>query len=365
MMSKIGRPVVFFYTFLLTFMVLTLTLYTYFFAKNQHQWMLELVNTKMFKLPIIIYIIVIALSVSGIIIGLLYVYNRKTYSKIEEKLQLLAVGNYEQIQQSKKEISNSEESFESVLDDDILKIRDKMMSMSKELQELNSSPELVDGESKEELIKEERQRLARELHDSVSQQLFAATMMLSALNEGVAELDVPEVVEKQIQMITNIINTSQSEMRALLLHLRPINLESKSLRQGIESLLNELQTKNNIELIWDVEDVKLQSSIEDNLFRIVQELLSNTLRHAKANSLEVYLKRLDNTVLLRVVDDGKGFNMEEKKVGSYGLRNIKERASSMGGSCRVVSFIGQGTSIEIKVPVIEESDLHDKNVVSG
>ena len=87
MMSKIGRPVVFFYTFLLTFMVLTLTLYTYFFAKNQHQWMLELVNTKMFKLPIIIYIIVIALSVSGIIIGLLYVYNRKTYSKIEEKLK--------------------------------------------------------------------------------------------------------------------------------------------------------------------------------------------------------------------------------------------------------------------------------------
>ncbi|MEG2708293.1 MAG: sensor histidine kinase, partial [Vagococcus sp.] len=230
---------------------------------------------------------------------------------------------------------------------------------SKELQELNSSPKMVEGESKEELIKEERQRLARELHDSVSQQLFAATMMLSALNEGVSELDVPEVVEKQVQMITNIINTSQSEMRALLLHLRPINLESKTLKQGIEMLLNELQTKINIELIWDVEDVKLPSSVEDNLFRIVQELLSNTLRHAKANSLEVYLKKIDKTVLLRVVDDGKGFNMEDKKVGSYGLNNMKERASGMGGTCRIVSFVGQGTSIEIKVPVIEESEIDD------
>lgn len=359
MMSKIGRPLTFFYTFLMTFMVLILTLYSYFYAKNQHKWMLELVNTRMFRLPIIIYVIVIALAVSGIVMGLLYIYNRKTYSKIEEKMQLLASGNYEHEALKDSLEIDMDESLLSALDTDIITVRDKMISMSKELQELNSQPELVEGESKEELIKEERQRLARELHDSVSQQLFAATMMLSALNEGVSELDVPEVVEKQVQMITNIINTSQSEMRALLLHLRPINLESKSLKQGIEMLLNELQTKINIELIWDVEDIRLPSSIEDNLFRIVQELLSNTLRHAKANSLEVYLKRIDKTVLLKVVDDGKGFDMNEKKVGSYGLNNMKERATSMGGTCRIVSFIGQGTSIEIKVPLIEESEMND------
>ncbi len=359
MMSKIGRPLTFFYTFLMTFMVLTLTLYTYFYAKNQHKWMLELINTRMFRVPFLVYIIVISFGVSGIVMGLLYFYNRRTYSKIEEKMQLLAIGNYEHEALKRTLDVNMDESLLTDLDGDINTVRDKMISMSKELQALNSAPKMVDGESKEELIKEERQRLARELHDSVSQQLFAATMMLSALNEGVSEFDVPEVVEKQVQMITNIINTSQSEMRALLLHLRPINLESKSLKQGIEMLLNELQTKINIELIWDVEDVKLASSIEDNLFRIVQELLSNTLRHAKANSLEVYLKQIDKSVLLRVVDDGKGFDMSEKKVGSYGLNNMKERAASMGGTCRIVSFIGQGTSIEIKVPVIEESEAND------
>lgn len=69
----------------MTFMVLTLTLYTYFYAKNQHKWMLELVNTRMFRVPLLVYIIVISFAVSGLVMVLLYVYNRKTFSKIEEK----------------------------------------------------------------------------------------------------------------------------------------------------------------------------------------------------------------------------------------------------------------------------------------
>lgn len=178
------------------------------------------------------------------------------------------------------------------LEQDVQNIRSKMLSMSKELQEMSAIPKQVNGESKEDIIKSERQRIARELHDSVSQQLFAATMMLSTLNEVVEEMDIPDIVESQLQVVASIINTSQSEMRALLLHLRPINLEEKTLQQGIEMLLKELQTKINIELKWQIENVFLPSSIEDNLFRITQELLSNTLRHAKANLLEVYLKKL-------------------------------------------------------------------------
>lgn len=129
-------------------------------------------------------------------------------------------------------------------------------------------------------------------------------MMLSALNEQAQRTETPEPYRKQLAMVAEIINASQSEMRALLLHLRPISLEGKSLRKGIEQLLKELQTKIKIELIWDVEDVHLNSSIEDHLFRIVQELLSNTLRHAKAKELEVYLHQVDKTcycVLLMMV----------------------------------------------------------------
>lgn len=354
MMSKKSRPLIFFYTFLLTFIVLIVTLYTYFFAKSQKKWMLELITTRLFKVPIIVYVVVIAIAVSGIVFSILYLVNRHTYGKVEEQLHFLSVGNYDHVVFTNKEKQYQEDGLIDELEQDVQNVRSKMISMSKELQELSAIPKHVGGESKEEIIKSERQRIARELHDSVSQQLFAATMMLSALNEAVEEMDVPDVIESQLQVVASIINTSQSEMRALLLHLRPINLEEKTLQQGIEMLLKELQTKINIELKWQIEDVKLPSSIEDNLFRISQELLSNTLRHAKANLLEVYLKKIDQMVLLRLVDDGVGFDVNEEKVGSYGLQNIRERVQGMGGTCRIVSFKGQGTSIEIKVPILKE-----------
>ncbi|MCG6527738.1 histidine kinase, partial [Vibrio parahaemolyticus] len=141
--------------------------------------------------------------------------------------------------------------------------------MSSELQQLNARPQLVDGSTKEEILEAERHRLARELHDSVSQQLFAAMMMMSALNEQAIRDDAPEMQKKQLAMVTDIINASQSEMRALLLHLRPVTLEGKSLKQGIEQLLKELETKIKISLKWDIEEFTMPSSIEDQLFRVI------------------------------------------------------------------------------------------------
>lgn len=353
MMGKKNRPLFFFYTFVLTFLVLIITLYTYFYAKKQEKWMLELITTRLFKVPFLVYIIIISLVVSGIVLGILYLINHYVYGRVEEQVHSLSKGNYEAVIFNQT-LHDGDTELITDVEQDIVLIRDKMMSMSKEIQELNAIPPQFSGESKEEIIKLERYRIARELHDSVSQQLFAATMMLSTLNELLDELDVPDIVESQLKVITSIINTSQSEMRALLLHLRPINLEGKSLQKGIEMLLKELETKINIELIWQVEDIRLPDYIEDNIFRITQELLSNTLRHAKADLLEVYLTKIDQMVLLRVVDDGVGFDKSDEKVGSYGLQNIQERVQGMGGTCRIVSFKGQGTSIEIKIPIIKE-----------
>ena len=81
---------------------------------------------------------------------------------------------------------------------------------------------------------------------------------------------------------------------------------------------------------------------------------TNSIR-AKANELEVYLHKINNNLLLRVIDDGTGFNMNETKTGSYGLNNIRERVAGIGGTVKIISFKGQGTSIEIKVPLIKEA----------
>lgn len=347
------------FSFIISFVVLVFVLFTYFYASHIENWWLELIQKQIFYIPIIVYVLALSLSIAILTFIAVSVTQKASYSPIEEKLRLLSEGNYEN---SKLTTENDPTAnlFLQEIDREICLIQKKMVDISRELQMVNSKPQLVDGQTKEEILEMERHRLARELHDSVSQQLFAAMMMLSALNELAGQQEELATFSKQLDTVTGIINAAQSEMRALLLHLRPINLEGKSLRKGIEQLLKELQTKIQINLKWDAEDVSLVSNIEDQLFRVVQELLSNTLRHAKAKELEVYLHKIGPNVILRVVDDGVGFDVTENRAGSYGLNNIRERVAGVGGTVKIISFKNQGTSVEIKVPILED---RDKNIL--
>ncbi|HAQ07880.1 MAG TPA: sensor histidine kinase [Bacillus bacterium] len=202
----------------------------------------------------------------------------------------------------------------------------------------------------QEIISQERNRLARELHDSVSQQLFAASMLMSAINETKSPVDDRET--KQLKMVEEMIHQSQLEMRALLLHLRPAALKGKCLQEGIEELLMELKQKVTMNIKWKVESFPMDKGVEDHLFRILQESVSNTLRHSKAEQLEVLLIKRDDKVIMRVVDDGLGFKVEEAKAGSYGLQNMHERAGEIGGTLKIVSVENKGTRLEVKVPII-------------
>jgi len=97
----------------------------------------------------------------------------------------------------------------------------------------------------------------------------------------------------------------------------------------------------------------LDKGVEDHLFRILQESVSNTLRHAKSSKIEVLLILRDNFVILRVVDDGVGFDIETSKTGSYGLQNMYERAAEIGGTMKIVSLKDKGTRLEVKVPMLD------------
>lgn len=354
MIAKMNRSVLFFSLFISNFIILLLVFSLYFYAERSKYWFGDFFTIKLFHLPFIVYLIAISMVISLLVLLISYIIRREQYGRLEEKLRLLANGNYDNSALLNTIQMTNQDLYLPEIEEEIQMIRQKLINMSKELQCLNNVPQLVDGQTKEEILQEERHRLARELHDSVSQQLFAATMLLSSMNEMGIEQQLPDIFQKQLETVTHVINESQSEMRALLLHLRPINLEGKSLLKGIEQLLVELQTKIEIKITWDMDDIILDTGMEDHLFRIVQELLSNTLRHAKAQSLELYLKKVGQVVLLRVVDDGIGFDMHSQKVGSYGLQNIQERVQGMGGSCRIISFLGKGSSVEIKIPVMDE-----------
>ncbi|QHW35213.1 sensor histidine kinase [Paenibacillus rhizovicinus] len=196
---------------------------------------------------------------------------------------------------------------------------------------------------------EERQRLARELHDAVSQQLFAISMTATAVSRTM-EKDW-ERAKRQVQLIEEMASVAQSEMRALLLHLRPVHLDGKHLSQALHSLVEELKQKVPMAITLEADvAVKLGGEAEDHLFRIAQEALSNSLRHSKADQLNIYLQQAGAYVRLTVQDNGVGFFLEEKKQTSYGLLTMEERVNELGGSMKLITSPGNGVVIDIWVP---------------
>lgn len=219
--------------------------------------------------------------------------------------------------------------------------------MSSELQTLS----VAKNTEQEAIIEAERIRISRELHDSVSQELFAATMILSSV------VDNPSLTTKQITSQTTltlkILHEAQDEMRALLLHLRPSELADKSLTEGLNMLVDELQAKISAKISASVAEIKADKNIENNIFRMTQELLSNTLRHAKAQHIDISFSQTVGTLALIVKDDGVGFDTTIEKTASQGLKNIKERTLSLGGTVEWQSAPGSGTTVKIMIPKIK------------
>lgn len=205
----------------------------------------------------------------------------------------------------------------------------------------------------EAIIEKERKRIARDLHDTVSQELFAAHMILSGVSQQALKLD-REKMQTQLQSVAAILETAQKDLRVLLLHLRPVELEEKSLVEGIQILLKELEDKSDLKVSLKQNVSKLPKKIEEHIFRILQELISNTLRHAQASCLDVYLYQTDVEVQLKVVDNGIGFQLGSLDDLSYGLRNIKERVEDMAGTVQLLTAPKQGLAVDIRIPLLDK-----------
>ncbi len=205
----------------------------------------------------------------------------------------------------------------------------------------------------EAIIEKERKRIARDLHDTVSQELFAAHMILSGVSQQALKLD-REKMQTQLQSVAAILETAQKDLRVLLLHLRPVELEEKSLVEGIQILLKELEDKSDLKVSLKQNVSKLPKKIEEHIFRILQELISNTLRHAQASCLDVYLYQTDVELQLKVVDNGIGFQLGSLDDLSYGLRNIKERVEDMAGTVQLLTAPKQGLAVDIRIPLLEK-----------
>lgn len=307
----------------------------------------ELWEKSILDIPFILFVPSVSIAV-GIGFGMMSgVYWKKQFQSVDDLLHQL------------EECRPLE--LDKVYPEELTVITKRVANIQKQITEQTKLSQRIvkeaaeDHENKmQEIVFEERNRLARELHDSVSQQLFAASMLMSAINEAKPDSDDRET--KQLKMVEAMIHQSQLEMRALLLHLRPVALKGKTLQEGVKELLSELQQKVTMDIEWKIEDFPVDKGIEDHLFRILQESVSNTLRHAKASQLEVFLVKRDGYIILRVSDDGIGFNQDENKAGSYGLQNMYERAREIGGNLKIISLPNQGTRLEVKIPNLMEGE---------
>ena len=240
----------------------------------------------------------------------------------------------------------------AIISNDLNALGEKLQNQVKSLQRMADERAEYARSAHRTATVEERQRLARELHDSVSQQLFALTMLAEA---AVKQIDQdPKEAKRQLEEVAKAGLTAQTEMRALLLHLRPVYLSGDSLQEGIEKLIAELKQHTQLEVNLSIsEQLSLPETVEEHIFRIVQESLSNILRHAEASSVSINIIKNENKLFLHIRDDGKGFDDHRlsRKKTSYGLNTMKERVEELGGTFQIKSRKNQGTYIDIRIPI--------------
>lgn len=199
-------------------------------------------------------------------------------------------------------------------------------------------------------VVEERNRLARDLHDAVTQALYAVTLYAEAaarlLSTGHAEM-----AAEHVRDLGNTAQQALREMRLLIFELRPPVLETDGLEAALHGRLEAVEGRGGLETHFHSEgEGELSPEVEGGLYRIAQEALNNALRHAQARNITVSLRRNAEAVVMEVSDDGIGFDPSSaQEKGGLGLCGMAERAACLGGDLTVESQPGKGTSVRVEV----------------
>jgi len=204
-------------------------------------------------------------------------------------------------------------------------------------------------QTKDLAVMEERNRLARDLHDSAKQKAFAALAKLGTArgilngNGNAATLHLSEA--------ENLVSDVIQELTFLVQEIYPIALQEKGLATALREYIYEWETRNDTKAqLATRNERRLSIDVEQAIYRVTQETLANVARHSHANRVDISLVYNDDSVQLSVSDDGCGFDMNQKSHG-MGLRSIRERVSSIRGTVQVQSAPGQGTRVLVQVPI--------------
>lgn len=196
---------------------------------------------------------------------------------------------------------------------------------------------------------QERQRLARNLHDAVNQSLFSANLIAEILPR-LWEKD-PEDGKRSLEKLHRLTSGAMAEMRMMMAELRPITIMDNDLGDLIKLLSDAFTGRSNIPVQLSInEKAPLPTDVKVFIYRICQESLNNIAKHSKASEVQITISIQDNQIVFVISDDGCGFDINQISAGHYGISIMKERADTIGAKLIVTSHLGHGTSIEVLWP---------------
>jgi signal transduction histidine kinase len=199
---------------------------------------------------------------------------------------------------------------------------------------------------------EERQRIARDLHDAVNQTLFSASVMAETLLMTSTE----ESTRDGLQRIYQLTQGALAEMRTLLIELRPEALEKTALADLLHHLADVMTARTRAEIDIHIDpDAALDPDVKTVFYRVAQESLNNILQHARASRISIALDQQHGAVTLSISDDGCGFDMNARPADHFGIAIMAERAALIGASLHVLSAENQGTQVMLS-HTIEEGE---------
>jgi two-component system, NarL family, sensor histidine kinase LiaS len=204
---------------------------------------------------------------------------------------------------------------------------------------------------------QERARISRDLHDAISQNLFSMRTLANGLHAAIQAGSSAKELEPHVALLEQTAISTSREMRALLLEMRPPQLEGLSFSDALATLADSYAARLGLAVTTAISAVEIDASGENALLRITQEAFNNAARHSNATVIHLELVPQGDMAALRVTDNGQGFDpAEHDQSYGLGLRLMQERASELGGRFSIETGVGRGTRIEIQIP---QEKVHD------
>ncbi len=220
---------------------------------------------------------------------------------------------------------------------------DEFGVMTRQLNQMARELERLMRERQNLAMLEERNRVARDLHDSLKQQIFASIMQVWSV-QTLLDTNISAVRER-LGIIEQLLEQAQQELSVLIHQLRPVILAGRRFWEALHDYCMQWARGQDIVLDLDIAEVDLSLSAEEALFRITQEALANVARHSHASTVQVQLRDGQEQVVLSITDNGRGFDLEQVRDCGIGLHSMRERMEMLEGTLSIISQRDHGTCI--------------------